>query len=47
MFCKYCGKELSNDAAFCSNCGKQTSEQQPSGGYTYTPPNTNPLSGQA
>lgn len=47
MFCKYCGKELSNDAVFCSNCGKPTSEQQPSGGYAYTPPPTNPLNGQA
>ena len=47
MFCKYCGKELSNDAAFCSNCGKQASEQQSSGGYTYTPPTTNSSSSQA
>lgn len=23
MFCKYCGKELSDAAKFCSNCGKQ------------------------
>lgn len=23
MFCKYCGKELADDAKFCSKCGKQ------------------------
>lgn len=22
MFCKYCGKEISDDAKFCSSCGK-------------------------
>ena len=22
MYCRYCGKELSNDSKFCSNCGK-------------------------
>lgn len=47
MFCRYCGKELSNDAAFCSNCGKQTSQQQSCGGYTYIPLTTNSLSYQA
>ena len=47
MFCKYCGKELENEAAFCSNCGKHTSEQQSMGGYTYTPQDPNSLSGQS
>ena len=23
MFCKYCGKDLSDDAVFCSGCGKR------------------------
>ena len=23
MFCKYCGKEIADDAVFCSGCGKQ------------------------
>ena len=23
MFCKYCGKELPDNAVFCSKCGKQ------------------------
>lgn len=22
MFCKYCGKEITNDSVFCSHCGK-------------------------
>lgn len=48
MFCIYCGKELANDAMFCSQCGKPTSEQQVnSRGYTLTPPVNNPLNGQA
>lgn len=28
MFCRYCGKEISNDVTFCPNCGKQISQQQ-------------------
>lgn len=23
MFCKYCGKEIDNDALFCNHCGKE------------------------
>lgn len=46
MYCKYCGKELSNDASFCSNCGKQTFESQSNTAYTYTPPTNNPMSAQ-
>lgn len=26
MFCKHCGKEISDDSAFCSACGKATTE---------------------
>lgn len=26
MFCKYCGKELDNDATFCPKCGKRINE---------------------
>ena len=26
MFCKYCGKELSTDAKFCSSCGSAVEE---------------------
>ena len=26
MFCKYCGKELPDNAKFCSKCGKQLIE---------------------
>jgi hypothetical protein len=26
MYCKYCGKELSNDSNFCPNCGKKQKE---------------------
>ena len=29
MFCKYCGKELSSDSAFCSGCGMSTAEPCP------------------
>ena len=48
MFCRYCGKELTEESAFCSHCGKSTSEQTSSGEYnTYTPSTTHPLiSGQ-
>lgn len=27
MFCKYCGHELADDSAFCSNCGKPVNEE--------------------
>ena len=26
MFCKHCGKEISDDAKFCANCGKTVNE---------------------
>ena len=26
MFCKHCGEEVEEDAAFCSKCGKDLSE---------------------
>lgn len=26
MFCKYCGKEVSNDSVFCKYCGKKLDE---------------------
>ena len=26
MFCKYCGKEISNDTKFCPNCGNPSSD---------------------
>ncbi len=29
MYCRYCGKENSNDSRFCSNCGKKLSEDVP------------------
>lgn len=48
MFCRYCGTQLIDEAKFCSKCGKAISGQQPyTGGYTYTPPLNNPVSGQA
>ena len=28
MFCPECGKELSNDAAFCGNCGAKVANSQ-------------------
>lgn len=28
MFCKYCGKEIGDNDAFCSGCGKSTSEPE-------------------
>jgi len=30
MFCKYCGKELSDNALFCSKCGKQVTSTEES-----------------
>lgn len=29
MYCKYCGKELSEGASFCTGCGKPVGEQHP------------------
>lgn len=26
MYCKYCGKEISDDSAFCKHCGKSVSD---------------------
>lgn len=33
MFCKYCGKQLDNDAIYCTNCGKNQKNVESS---TYT-----------
>ena len=27
MFCKYCGRKLEDDAAFCSGCGKSVANE--------------------
>lgn len=29
MYCRYCGRELSQNARFCPSCGKPVQEQQP------------------
>lgn len=29
MFCKYCGKQLNDDDAFCGACGGKTREDEP------------------
>lgn len=29
MYCRYCGKELPDDAKFCTSCGKSVSDEQP------------------
>ena len=29
MYCRYCGKELSEDQRFCPSCGKPVSDEQP------------------
>lgn len=31
MFCKNCGKELTNDTKFCPNCGTAVNEDKPFG----------------
>lgn len=39
MYCKYCGKENTGDAVFCSFCGKPLKDNAPSAGQkTYAPP---------
>ena len=29
MYCKYCGTQISDDAAYCEKCGKSTASPQP------------------
>ena len=36
MYCKYCGKQLSDDSKFCSNCGSQvTFEENGQNSFNY------------
>jgi len=34
MYCKFCGKEISDDSEFCRNCGKRISENNGSSNTT-------------
>lgn len=44
MFCKYCGTQIADDAAFCSHCGQNTAERR----VSYVAPTyDSQLSGQA
>ena len=43
MFCKACGHEIPNDAAFCPSCGAPVNGATPAGAV---PPNAPPAGGQ-
>ena len=48
MFCRYCGQEIADDAAFCHKCGRPASENRTyTGGNTYSQAANAPMNAQA
>lgn len=46
MFCKACGHEIPNDAAFCPSCGAPVQSTSNAGAAPSPPPYTPPVGGQ-
>lgn len=40
MFCKYCGKEINDDAEICVHCGRSTGRQNSQKSYEVDEPKT-------